>query len=73
MLISGFEYPKLAAGLGAVWVVGRYIYAVNYTSVSEENVNGKGRFGGGGFHLSALSQVGLLVLVGKIGVDLLRA
>jgi glutathione S-transferase len=73
MLISGLQYPKLAAALGSAWVFGRVIYAIGYTSTSETNVNGKGRFTAGGFHLAALSQVGFLVLVGKIGVDMLRA
>jgi glutathione S-transferase len=73
MLISGLKYPKLAAAAGAVWIFGRVLYATGYTSTSEKNVNGRGRFAGGGFHLSALSQVGFFVLVGKIGVDLLKA
>jgi glutathione S-transferase len=72
MLISGLKYPTLAAALGAIWIFGRVIYATSYTSTSEKNVNGRGRFGGGGFHLSALSQVGFLMLVGKIGVDVLK-
>ncbi|KAF1936315.1 membrane-associated proteins in eicosanoid and glutathione metabolism [Clathrospora elynae] len=72
MLITGLKYPKIAAAMGAVWIFGRVIYATSYTSTSENNVDGRGRFGGGGFYLSALSQIVLLVLVGKIGVDLLR-
>jgi len=48
-------------------------YATGYSSASEKNVNGKGRFFNGGSHLSALSQVVFLVVVGKIGVDLLWA
>jgi glutathione S-transferase len=73
MLITGLKYPKLAAGAGALWILGRVAYAVGYTSPSEKNVNGSGRFSMHGFHLTALSQVGFLVLVGKIGVDMLRA
>jgi glutathione S-transferase len=72
MLISGLEYPKFAAAAGVMWIIGRVIYALGYSSTNEKNVNGGGRFSYGGFHLSALSQVVFLVLVGKIGVDLLR-
>jgi glutathione S-transferase len=73
MLISGLKYPTLAAAFGAAWVFGRVVYTLDYSSASEKNVYGKGRFFWGGFHVSALSQVGFLVLVGKIGVDLLTA
>lgn len=73
MLISGLEYPKLAAAAGALWILGRVIYATGYTSTSPKNINGRGRWNGGGFYLAATSQVGFLVLVAKMGVDLLRA
>jgi glutathione S-transferase len=73
MLISGLEYPRLAAGLGMIWVIGRIGYAVGYTSTSRENVEGKGRFYYGGFHAAALSQMGLMILVGKMGWNLLQA
>lgn len=73
MLISGLSYPRFAAGAGVVWILGRVIYATSYTSTSEKNVDGRGRFFHGGFHLAALSQLVFLVLVGKMGVDLLRA
>jgi len=73
MLISGLRYPIFAAAAGALWIFGRILYATGYTSTSENNVNGSGRWAYGGFRLSAITQVGFLVLVGKIGVDLLRA
>lgn len=73
MLISGFIYPRLSAAAGFLWIVGRIIYAFGYSSAKAENVNGSGRFANGGFHLAATSQVGLLVLVGKMGLDLLWA
>ena len=72
MLISGLVYPRLAAVLGAAWVLGRFVYAVGYTSTSKVNVDGAGRFFWGGFHVAAVTQVGLLVLVGKVGIDMLR-
>ncbi|KAF2717536.1 hypothetical protein K431DRAFT_153217 [Polychaeton citri CBS 116435] len=71
MLVSGISYPRLAAATGAIWVVGRAIYAIGYTSTNKRNVDGSGRFFYGGFHLAALSQVMLLVLVCKSGLELL--
>lgn len=73
MLIGGLFHPLIAANLGIIWVFGRIIYAVSYTSTSKQNVDGRGRFFYGGFHLAAASQVALLILVGKIGVSLLRS
>jgi glutathione S-transferase len=73
MLISGLKYPTIAAAAGALWIVGRVFYAFGYTNPKEKNVNGKGRFANGGFHMAALSQVVLMGLVGKMGWDLLQA
>lgn len=72
MLISGIEYPRLAAAAGIVWILGRVVYAVGCTSTSEKNVEGKGRWSGGGFYMAATSEVGFLVGVGKMGWDMLR-
>ena len=72
MLITGIKYPILASALGIVWISGRILYAFGYTSTSEKNINGRGRFFHGGFHMSAIGQFGFVVLVGKIGIDLLR-
>lgn len=72
LLISGLKYPTLAAALGTAWIVGCVLYAIGYSSAGEKNLKGSGRFSYGGFHLSALSQIGFLVLVGKIGVEFLR-
>jgi glutathione S-transferase len=71
MLISGLVYPRYAAAAGALWVLGRVIYALGYTRRSAWNVRGEGRFSAGGFYVAATSQVGLLVLVGKMGWDML--
>ena len=72
MLLSGVKYPKLAAGAGAVWILGRVLYAKGYTNTSGKNVDGSGRWESRGFHMSALSQAVFLLLVGKMGIDLLR-
>lgn len=69
MLIGGLKYPVSAASLGAVWVLGRIVYAFGYTSTSPKNVDGSGRFFNGGFHLAAVSHVALVLLVGKMGLD----
>lgn len=73
MLISGMKYPKFAAAWGSVWLLGRVIYALAYTSPDAKNVDGRGRFWYGGYHIAALSQVVLALLVGKLGWDLLMA
>jgi glutathione S-transferase len=71
MLISGLVYPRTAAALGAAWTGGRVVYALGYTWREEWNVEGRGRFWRGGFHVAAGCQVVLLALVGKMGWDLL--
>jgi glutathione S-transferase len=73
MLVTGLRYPMLSAAAGVVWMLGRVMYATGYTSASEKNVNGQGRWYGGGFWLAAVMQVGYMGLVGKMGWDLLRA
>jgi glutathione S-transferase len=72
MLITGLTYPKMSAAAGIVWILGRWMYAVGYTSESEDNVGGKGRWWGGGFYLAAVAQVGFLVGVGWMGWDMLQ-
>lgn len=41
LMISGVCYPRLSAGLGAAWLVGRTMYAVGYTT--EGTKEGKGK------------------------------
>jgi glutathione S-transferase len=72
MLISGIRWPRLVSVMGVVWVIGRVVYAVGYTSKGEGNVEGKGRWMGGGFYLAAVTQVGFLLGVMKMGWDLVR-
>jgi glutathione S-transferase len=62
----------LVSVMGVVWVIGRVVYAVGYTSKSGGNVDGKGRRMGGGFYLAAVTQVGFLLGVMKMGWDLVR-
>lgn len=71
MLCSGLVYPRLAAVLGSVWLVGRVLYTFGYSSANPKNVEGRGRFSGGGFHMAAFAQVGFWFLNGKIAWDLL--
>lgn len=43
LLISGLQYPRAAAVMGAVWSVNRVVYALGYNNGSE---GGKGRYYG---------------------------
>lgn len=63
LFLSGFEYPKVAAGAGVVYLAGRVVYAIGYSS-GDPN---KRLFGGfmycGLFTLLGLStRLGLRVL-----------
>jgi len=73
MLLSGLRYPVAAAALGGVWLVSRIAYAVGYTSKSEKNVAGKGRYNPPFGGLFWLCQLGFFGMVVKGGVDLIRA
>lgn len=73
VLLTGLQYPKTASALGAAWIFGRIIYAIEYSSADEKNVDGSGRFWKGGFHLAATCQMIIMGLVGKMGWDMLRS
>ncbi|PNS17451.1 Microsomal glutathione S-transferase 3 [Sphaceloma murrayae] len=57
MLVSGVQYPLVAAGLGLVWNLGRVVYAVGYTRADQSN--GKGRLVGSFFWFAQLGLIGL--------------
>lgn len=42
MLVAGLHYPVVSASLGAVWAVGRVLYAAGYAREANAE-NGKGR------------------------------
>lgn len=50
------------------WIVFRMLYAKGYTRADKEG--GKGRLAGSGFWLA---QLGLTLMVGKMGYDLIMA
>ncbi|KFY44032.1 hypothetical protein V495_03655 [Pseudogymnoascus sp. VKM F-4514 (FW-929)] len=58
LLISGLTYPRVAAGLGGIWVVGRYLYMSGYSNLAHGR-GGKGRYRG---MISYVGQLGLLGL-----------
>lgn len=62
LLVAGLRYPVASAGLGAVWSLGRIVYAVGYTAKDKDN--GKGRLAGAFFWLA---QLGLYVMAGMVG------
>lgn len=67
LLLGGLVYPRTASVMGAVWSVGRVVYALGYTDSKAEN--GGGRLRGSLLIYPAL--LGLMGLTGKVGWDLL--
>ncbi|KAI9807790.1 MAG: hypothetical protein M1825_005095 [Sarcosagium campestre] len=63
MLLAGLEYPRLAAGLGAAWVLGRTLYVVGYVG-SKPGGQGKGRMLGS---WAFIVQGGLIALTARTG------
>ena len=62
MLVGGLEYPKAYAAAGAVWLVGRVLYAVGYKN-SKHGSKGEGR------HIGAIGPVVQLgMMVGSLWV-----
>ncbi|KAG8624824.1 hypothetical protein KVT40_007891 [Elsinoe batatas] len=66
MLVAGVRYPVAASVLGAVWNVGRVVYAVGYTR--KDTQGGKARLQGSFFWLA---QLGLMGLAGWTGAGML--
>lgn len=61
LLVSGLKYPRLSAGLGAVWVLGRISYARGYyTGDPEKRL--RGAYG-------LVGSLGLLILSVMVGVQ----
>ncbi|KAK4609200.1 Microsomal glutathione S-transferase 3 [Fulvia fulva] len=61
LLFAGLFYPTATPVLGAVWVVGRVLYAYGYITSKE---GGKGRNVGGMFWIAQLGLLGLCVSAG---------
>ncbi|WPH01379.1 Hypothetical protein R9X50_00422400 [Acrodontium crateriforme] len=61
-LLAGLMFPVSSAVLTAVWMVFRVVYAVGYTSKTQEK--GKGRLAGSAFWLCQLGLYGLTVYSG---------
>ena len=68
LLIAGLKYPVASAALGALWCVGRVLYAVGYTAADKKNGSGRRRG-----TIGYVGQLGLYALVAKTGYDLLMA
>jgi len=64
MLICGLQYPRVAAGLGLLWSLSRYVYMVGYSDPSK-GPNGRLR----GFYGSAVAQLSLIGLAGYSGLQ----
>ncbi|THH07962.1 hypothetical protein EW145_g3031 [Phellinidium pouzarii] len=64
ILVTGLTYPCVAAGLGAVWVFGRVLYTIGYSTGEPSKRNSRGGF------LSSLGSLGLMLAttftVGKL-------
>ncbi|KFY35852.1 hypothetical protein V494_05529 [Pseudogymnoascus sp. VKM F-4513 (FW-928)] len=66
LLIAGVEFPRVAAGLGGIWVLGRYLYMTGYSNLSLGR-GGKGRYRG---MIMWIGQLGLLGLTGYTGLSM---
>jgi len=53
LFIGGLQYPKISAGLGLVYLIGRIVYAKGYYT-GEPDKRGRGAF----FHLAELLLLG---------------
>ncbi|ETN39385.1 uncharacterized protein HMPREF1541_05608 [Cyphellophora europaea CBS 101466] len=62
MLVGGLAYPRLAAAMGAGWVLCRALFAYGY--VTSTKPHGKGRYLGGAFWLFQAGFWGLSCAVG---------
>lgn len=63
LLLAGLKFPLTSAGLGAVYIVGRVLYAQGYyTGVPAKRM--RGTFG-------MFAAIALLLLSGWVGVDML--
>ncbi|ELR08937.1 hypothetical protein GMDG_03604 [Pseudogymnoascus destructans 20631-21] len=63
LLIAGIEFPRVAAGLGATWVVGRYLYMAGYSNLAYGR-GGKGRYRGMVAYIGQLGLLGLTIYSG---------
>jgi len=62
------RWPVVSSVLGLIWSVGRVVYAIGYTRPDLKN--GKGRLYGS---VSYIGQLGLWILMGKMGWDMAMA
>ncbi|KAK8228716.1 hypothetical protein BKA81DRAFT_403267 [Phyllosticta paracitricarpa] len=68
LFVAGIKYPVASSVMGALWGVGRVLYATGYTRKDKEN--GKGRVLG---VWASLIQIGLLGMAAKVGFDIATA
>lgn len=66
LLISGVKYPRVAAGLGAIWVIGRYLFMKGYSNL-DLGRGGKGRYRG---MVGWIGQLGLMGLTVYSGLEM---
>lgn len=65
MLLSGTQYPVLAASLGGIWLVGRVLYSLGYyTGVAKKRMNGA---------VGHIGYLGLLITSGMVSYNLIKA
>lgn len=63
LLVGGFQYPLLAAGLGLLHTVGRFLYFKGYATGVPDN-----RLKLGGIHF--LGLFGLIICAASVGISL---
>lgn len=68
LFVAGLKFPVAASVMGALWGVGRVLYATGYTRKDKES--GKGRLMGA---WASLLQIGLMGMAAKVGYDFVTA
>ncbi|XP_010243917.1 PREDICTED: microsomal glutathione S-transferase 3-like [Nelumbo nucifera] len=64
LLLGGLQYPKISAGLGLLYIVGRYFYFTGYATGVPDNRLKIGK-------LSFLAMMGLMISTASLGINLL--
>ena len=57
LLVAGIGMPEISAGLGAMWILGRFLYASGYVRPKQDG--GKGRYNGIIWYIPHVGLIGM--------------